>query len=69
VPLLGLQAIDREHDLIDPVIVVTKDLGILLACREHRLVAADVVGDTGLGEVNAEAIEQLASDLRDRPVA
>ena len=30
-PLLGLQTIDREDDLIDPVIVLTKDLGILLA--------------------------------------
>jgi hypothetical protein len=69
VPLLGLEAIDREDDLIDSVIVLAEGLGILLACRQHRLVAADVVGDARFGEVDGEAVEQLASDLRDGPVA
>jgi hypothetical protein len=69
VPLLGLEAIDREDDLIGPVIVLAQGLGVLLACREHRLIAADVVGDAGLGEVDGEAVEQLAADLGDGPVA
>ncbi len=49
--------------------MLAEGLGVLLAGREHRLVAADVVGEAGLGKVNGEAVEQLAADLGDRPVA
>ena len=47
------------------MIVLAQGLGVLLARREHRLVAADVVGDAGLGEVDGEAVEQLAKVAED----
>jgi hypothetical protein len=44
-------------------------VGVLLASREHRLITAEVLGDPGFGEVDGEGVEQLAANLRDRPVA
>ena len=68
VPLLGLEAVDREDDPIDPMTVLPQVLRVLPACREHRLIAADVLGDAGLGEVAGEEVEQLGADLGDGPV-
>ena len=43
-------------------------LGVLLACREHRLVAVDVVGDPGHREVDGKGVVQIRTDLGDRRV-
>ena len=68
VSLLGLQAVDREDEGIGLVIEPPRRLEVLLACREHRLVAVDVVGDPGHREVDGEAVVQIRTDLGDRRV-
>ena len=68
VSFFGLQAVDREDDRIDPMIVLTQGLGVLLTRREHRLIASDVLGDSAFGEVDREGVVQFAADLGDRPV-
>src|ERR1700733_3998957 len=42
---------------------------ILLPCRKHGLVAADVVSDRVLGQSDGVRVEQLPADLGDRPVS
>jgi hypothetical protein len=69
VPFLGLQAVDREDERVDPAIVLAEGFGVLLARGEHRLIAPDVIGDPRFGEVDGEGVEQFATDLRDGPVA
>ena len=41
------------------MIVPPQGLGVLLACREHRLVAVDVVGDPGHREVDGKGVVQI----------
>ena len=43
VPLLGLEAVDREDDLADRLVVPAQGLGVLLPRGEHDLVASDVL--------------------------
>ena len=68
-PLLGLEAVDREDDLIGPLIMLAEPLGVLLACGEHGLVAADVLLDGVAGEGDHVGVEELAADLGDRPMS
>src|SRR3954464_512163 len=50
------------------VIVLTQRFVVLLTRRKYALIAIDVIGDPGHGEVDGEDVVQLGPDLRDRPV-
>jgi hypothetical protein len=69
VPLLGLQAVDRQDDLLDRFVVLSQGLGVLLPGGEHRLVTLDVLGDGIVGERDRVGVPELGSDQGDREVA
>ena len=69
VSLLRLQAIDRQDDLLDGMVVQSQGLGVLLTGREHRLVSLDVSGDGIFGEPDPVGVDQFGADQGDRPVA
>ena len=69
VALLGLEAIDREDQVIDRVVLLAEPLGVLLAGGEHRLVTTKVRLDGVAGEGDLVGVEELPTDLGDRPVS
>jgi hypothetical protein len=69
VSLLRLQAVDRKDDLVDRFILPPQELGVLLTRTEHRLVAAGVIADALVGELDSVRVEQFGLDLWNRPVS
>jgi hypothetical protein len=69
VPLLGLEAVDREDDLPGRLVLPPEGLGVLLPCGEHHLIMVDVPSDRVLRETDAIVVPEFASDLGDGPVA
>ena len=67
--LLGLEAVDAEDDLGRGLVLLAKQLGVLLACREHDLVTPDVLVDRVFGELNVVVVQEFGSDQGDRHVA
>jgi hypothetical protein len=68
VPLLGLEAVDREDELGDRSVVPPQGLGVLLPCGEHHLIMVDVPGEGVIRETDARVVAEFALDLGDRPV-
>jgi hypothetical protein len=69
VPLLGLEAVDREDDLADRVVLPPQGLGVLLPCGEHHLIMMDVSGNRVHREADAIVVSEFALDLGNRPMA
>ena len=67
--LLGLQAVDREDDLIDRFVLAAQGFGVLLTCGEHDLVTLNVLGDGIVRELDRVVVQELGLDLGDRHVA
>ena len=59
VSLLGLEPINREHDLIDRFVLSTQGFGVLLTCGEHHLVTPNVLGDGIDGELDRVVVQEV----------
>jgi hypothetical protein len=64
-----LEAVDAEDDLGRGFVVPPQGLGVLLACREHGLVASDVPLDGVVGELDPVVVEEFGPDQGDGHVA
>src|SRR5258708_16839843 len=65
--LLRLQAVDRQDQRRGPLVVPAQGFGVLLAGREHRLVAADVICDAPFGDGDGEALRHVSPGPRGLP--
>ena len=68
-PLLGLQAVDREDQRIDPVVVPGAGPRGLAGGRRASPGSGGCTWRCRVGEVDGVGVEQFAADLGDRPVA
>ena len=66
VSLLGLEAIDRENDLLDGLVFPPQCVGVLLPCGKHHLIMPDVPGDRVRGQLDLVGVPELGLDLRNR---
>ena len=69
VSLLGLQAVDREDDLIDRFVLPPQGFGVLLTCGEHDLVTTNVLADGIVRELDRVVVEEFGLDVGNRHVA
>ena len=66
VPLLGLEAVDGEDDLLDRFVLPAEQLGVLLTRGEHDLVTSDVLLDGVFRELDPVVVQEFGLDLGDR---
>jgi hypothetical protein len=67
-PLLRLQAVDRQHDFARVAIHVLQDLRILMPRGDHVLVRGEVVFEGVVRQTQVVAIEEFAPNLRHGPM-
>src|ERR1700730_4004367 len=68
-PLLRLEAVDREDDFSDRFVLSAEGFRVLLTCGEHHLVTLNVLGDGIVGELDRVGVPKLGLDGGDRHVA
>ena len=62
-PLLRLEAVDREDDLSDRFVLPAEAFGVLLTCGEHHLVTLNVIADGIVRELDRVGIQKFGLDV------
>jgi hypothetical protein len=64
-----VEAVDREGDLSDRIVLPTEGFGVLLTCGEHHLLTLNVLGDGIVRQLNRVVVQELGFNVGNRHVA